>query len=196
MNLLNINKKNQLLQRLPTYRNPAGRMSTVSSQQGSALMISLVILITITLAATTAMQRSTLQGRMVGNMQHQQNIFNAAQGDLSSLIDQLRDPDKADRVLNKIIQAEKQTTGSTIEPFELGELVKPTLPQNIKPTSNKLRVFSLSSHAQNSLKATEGFSAGTLTPYHFANKVEVFDTNNNAKSIQEIGFYYLAPATN
>lgn len=171
-------------------------MLSVSSQRGSALLISLVILTAITLGAVVAMQRSTLQVRMVGNMQHQQNVFNAAQSDLSSLIEQLRSMSKANDLLFKAIQAENSTSGSEINPFTQGGLTKPRTHKNMKDTKNKLRVISLPSAASNSLKATEGSSGGTLVPYYFANKVDAVDKNDNAQSFQEVGFYYLAPAPN
>lgn len=181
-------------QQLPLNTNRTCRGSSMATQNGTTLIISLVILITITFSAVTAMQRSTLQVRMVGNMQHQQNVFNTAQNDLSSLIDQLRNSDNADNLLNKAIQAERQATGSTIDPFGLGGLVKPSAPQNIKPSTNKLRAVSLPADIPQALKTIEGSSASTVAPYHFANKTEVMDTNNGLKSTQEVGFYYLAPA--
>ena len=169
-------------------------MTSVSSQRGSALIISLVILTAITIGAVVAMQRSTLQVRMVGNMQHQQNVFNAAYSDLSSLINHLRNIGTATSLLNEAVKAENIAAGSTIEPFATGSLTRPKLPKNIKTPDNKLRVLSLPSSTPNSLKATEGSSKGTLAPYYFANKVDVKDTNDNAQSVQEVGFYFLAPA--
>lgn len=169
-------------------------LSVNAQQRGSSLIISLVILTAITIGAVVAMQRSTLQVRMVGNMQHQQNIFNAAQSDLSALIDQLRSSNNAKKTLNKSIQADNQNldpdTAATIEPFTQGSLVKPPLPQNVKETINKLRLVSV----EDSLKANEGSSSGARRTYYFANQVEATDKNDNVKSIQEIGFYYLAPA--
>lgn len=171
-------------------------LSVNSQQRGSSLIISLVILTAITIGAVVAMQRSTLQVRMVGNMQHQQNVFNAAQNDLSSLIDQLRDSNNAKKVLNKSIQAENQNldpdTTITINPFAQGNLVKPpvTNQKNIKPTVNQLRLVSV----EDSLKANEGNSASAKRTYYFTNRVESSDKNDNVKSIQEIGFYYLAPS--
>lgn len=171
-------------------------MRSVNSQQGSALIISLVILTAITIGAVVAMQRSTLQVRMVGNMQHQQNVFNAAQSDLSALIDQLRDPANASLTLNKSIQAENQSAGSTIKPFTAGGLTKPNPPKNIKSPKNALRVTALPSDAVHSLKAKEGSSGNTLVPYYFANIATAKDKNDNLSSTQELGFYYLAPAPN
>lgn len=171
-------------------------MFSISSQRGSSLLFSLVILTAITLGAVVAMQRSTLQVRMVGNMQHQQNIFNAAYSNLGSLIDQLRNMNTANDLLFEAVQAENNTPGSTIDPFALGRLYMPIQPQNVKRPTNALRVISLPSGAPNSLKSTEGSSGGTLVPYYFANTVNAQDTNNNAQSAQEMGFFYLAPAPN
>lgn len=171
-------------------------LSVNAQQRGSSLIISLVILTAITIGAVVAMQRSTLQVRMVGNMQHQQNVFNAAQNDLSSLIDQLRNSNNAKKLLNISIQADNQnldpSTTVTIEPFAQGSLVKPPLThkKNIKPTVNQLRLVSV----EDSLKANEGSSSAARRTYYFANRVEANDKNDNVKSIQEIGFYYLAPS--
>src|SRR5690554_6638031 len=112
-------------------------MTSVSSQRGSALIISLVILTAITIGAVVAMQRSTLQVRMVGNMQHQQNVFNATLSDLSSLINHLRNIGTATSLLNEAVKAENIATGSTIEPFVTGNLTRPKLPKNIKTRSEE-----------------------------------------------------------
>jgi hypothetical protein len=53
--------------------------------KGSALAISLVILTAITLISITALQRSGIQGRMVGNVQHQEQGFHAANGELEEI---------------------------------------------------------------------------------------------------------------
>lgn len=56
-----------------------------SRNKGSALAIGLVILTAITLVSVTAMQRSGIQGRMVGNIQHQEQGFHAANGELEEI---------------------------------------------------------------------------------------------------------------
>src|SRR5690554_5658346 len=125
------------------------------TKRGSALTISLVVLTAITLGAVVAMQRSTLQVRMVGKMQHQHNVFNAAQNDLGALIDQLRDLEIANELLLKAIQAENHTADSTIDPFTQSNLSKPEPPQNVKSPVNTLRVTALPSKTKHSLKASE-----------------------------------------
>ena len=60
-------------------------MHTHSSHSGSALAISLVILTAITLISVTALKRSGIQGRMVGNIQHKEWGFNTVNSDLGSI---------------------------------------------------------------------------------------------------------------
>jgi hypothetical protein len=60
-------------------------MHIPSSHNGSALAISLVILTAITLISVTTLKRSGIQGRMVGNIQHQEWGFNTVNSDLGSI---------------------------------------------------------------------------------------------------------------
>lgn len=174
---------------------------TRNIQQGSSLVISLVILTAITLGAMVAMQRSTVQLRMIGNMQHQQMLFNAAYNDINTLFEGLRTPSTATTILYNIIQEENASLiagnaegAVSINPYSLGLLNNPPTLKTVGSTTNRLRVLSLPSETPNSLKASEGSSAGTLVPYYFASNVTAKDVNNNARSQQEAGFYYLAPS--
>lgn len=165
-------------------------------QRGSSLIVSLVILTAITLGSVIAMQRSTLQLRMVGNLQHQQMLFNATYGDLNTLFEGLRTLTVANRVLNQAIQAENANPGSTINPYNDADLTKPSVGSGIDSPTTSLSLTELPSDKPNSLKNTEGSSAGTLAPYYFAATATTTDTGKLSSSRQEIGFYYLAPAPN
>lgn len=171
-------------------------MQTFKKQQGSALIISLVILTAITLGAIVAMQRSTLQVRMVGSLQHQQKVFNAASSNLAGLLDELRTADQATTVLNDALQAQYNAANATIDPFktEYG-LVKPSLPTNIREVENKLLAYEPPSEHARSLKALEGSSAGVAVPLYFSSTATAIDSNNSLTSEQQMGFYYLAPST-
>lgn len=48
------------------------------NQSGAVLAISLVLLTAITVLSLTGLQRSSLQTKIVANIQHQENVFNAA----------------------------------------------------------------------------------------------------------------------
>lgn len=176
-------------------------MQNIKEQRGSALVISLVILTVITLGAVVAMQRSTLQIRMVGSLQHQQKVFNAATSDLGALLDQLRTADRVTEVLNDAVIAYNANTGA-IDPYALDDetpkygLTKPAAPDNVQAVVNNLTSFEPPGAHSYSLKATEGSSTGTLVPYYFASTASATDVNNSVNSTQQIGFYYLAPAPN
>lgn len=59
--------------------------SSCVDQQGSVLLVSLVLLLILTLAATTAMRTSTLELRMAGNEQQRVETFELAQ----SIVDEV-----------------------------------------------------------------------------------------------------------
>lgn len=173
----------------------------IHQQRGSSLIFSLVVLSAITLGAMVAMQRSTVQLRMIGNMQHQQALFNAAYSDINTMLEGLRSYSTASTILNSIILDEKASlaAGNPIgtvrkDPYRYSVLNQPPLGKTVGSTTNVLRMLQLPTETPNSLKVTEGSSAGTMAPYHFASNVIAVDVNNNARSAQEAGFYYLAPA--
>lgn len=58
------------------------KVNRVVAQEGSALIISLVFLLLITLVAVASVQRSTLEERMAGNLRDQNNAFQAAEAAL------------------------------------------------------------------------------------------------------------------
>lgn len=58
-----------------------------TTNKGSVLAISLVILTAITLVSITAMQRSGLQGKMVVNIQHKEKAFHAANSELEEIFE-------------------------------------------------------------------------------------------------------------
>lgn len=62
-------------------------MHSSQSNKGSALAISLVILTAITLISVSSLQRSGLQGRMVGNIQHKEEAFHTANNELEGLFE-------------------------------------------------------------------------------------------------------------
>lgn len=178
-------------------------MPILNKQKGSALLVSLVILTIITLGAIVALQRSTLQLRMVGGMQHQQKVFNASYSNLNALLDQMRRSGQTLVMLNDAIIDYNESAANGEDAEGLNPYVgrygfaAPQLPDNVKEVSNRLvSLEPPTSSSAVSLKATEGSSAGTLMPYHFSSTADAKDVNDNVSSKQQIGFYYLAPAPN
>lgn len=182
--------------------------SMLMQQRGSSLAFSLVILTAITLGAVVAMQRSSVQLRMIGNLQQQQSIFNAAYSDIGNLFTALRNGNTANLMLGHIIAEENNWLANqdpnnpadkiAVNPYdkELFPDMLPAVPHNetVGGTSNSISVLQLPGATPNSLKMHAGSSAGTLVPYYFASSVNAWDTNQAVKSRQEAGFYYLGPA--
>ncbi len=61
---------------------PGFRMTGVGRQRGAVLIVSLIFLLLMTLIGVTAMQTTTLQERMAGNMRDQNLAFQAAEAAL------------------------------------------------------------------------------------------------------------------
>lgn len=175
-------------------------------QRGSSLIISLVILTAITLGAMVAMQRSTVQIRMIGNLQQQQSMFNAAYGDISNLFTGLRNGNTANRILGHMIDQENQwiaagsnlTTKPVTNPYNrqiFAGLLPPSVHNStVGGTQNQMRVAQLPGDTPNSLKMHAGSSTGTLVPYYFTTDTQAWDINNAVRSRQQAGFYILGPA--
>lgn len=66
---------------------------THSSQQGSAMIVSLAILAMLTVAAAVSMQRTTLQVKMVGNMQQKHAVSSMLNSNSSYLIETANETD-------------------------------------------------------------------------------------------------------
>lgn len=175
--------------------------SAATQQRGSSLVFSLVILTAITLGAIVAMQRSTLQLRMIGNMQHQQAIFNDTMSDLNTLFDGLRNANTANQILGDMIIAENISIANgnpagtaQLNPYSFNLLDQPLRNTGTSSTTNRLRMLAPPEESSQSLKVHKNSSAGTLVPYYFASNVLGVDVNNQTRSRQEAGFFYMAPA--
>jgi hypothetical protein len=84
-----------------TSIHSARRFSTVltsafiasrSSQRGAVLFVALIMLLLLTLLGVTAMQVTTLQERMAGNLRLQQQAFENTERRISTAQDAVRDP--------------------------------------------------------------------------------------------------------
>lgn len=174
---------------------------TELQQRGSALVISLVVLTAITMGAMVAMQRSTLQTRMIGNMQHQQAIFNATYSNINFFYQNLERPQVATRILGDIINQELALPEGTvigsvaILPYDRAyeSLIRPpAMGAGVARVDNELRMLRMTTSG--SLKEHAGSSTGTEVPYYFASNARGMDGSNNTRSRQEMGFRYMAPA--
>lgn len=175
-------------------------------QRGSALIVSLVILTAITLGAMVAMQRSTVQIRMVSNLQHQQEISNAALGTLNYLFSKMMNNGVLQK--NVLIEAEARYKASLVEdangvkpaatfdPFaEFQSALSPRPDFKAKSiSSNNTTIQNLpvpdGSHFY--LKGKGGCGSGCSVTHAAINSV-VTAKNGMTRSEQEIGVRRLVP---
>lgn len=173
--------------------------------RGSALIISLIILNVITLGAMVAIQRSTVQIRMISNLQHQQEIHNATLGTLNYLYDQLENNTLLqNQVIIKaetLYQQSLESTGENsidpkYDPFAaFAALTQPTFQsKSIKQDGISAKVRSLPSPAgaQFYLKGKGGCGNG-CSVRHAAINVTTVSKNDTITRSQEIGVRRLAP---
>ena len=169
----------------------------VNQEHGSALIFSLVLLTAITLGAMVAMQRSSLQLKMVSSMQHDQQVFNATYSEISNgfyLMNQNLGVTKT--LLSRLINDESLT----IDPYTSSGWNKPNKPATIGSVDGQLSISSLGSGGgqknANSLKANAGNASNTEVTYYFTYTVTGTDISGRITSAQELGVSYTAPAAN
>lgn len=94
-----------------------------SSQSGSALAISLVILTAITLISITSLQRSGLQTKIVANIQHKEQLFRIANSDQEHWFNELRNSIAGDNLLALPLASFTQDAAGeiTYNPVDLGQ---------------------------------------------------------------------------
>ena len=170
-------------------------------QQGSALLVSLVILTVITMGAMVALQRSGIQIRMVSNLQHQHELENAAMSTLNSIYTQMLNDTDAQR--NILVKTDNQFTkaeqDSSVDPqlnvfteFS-NDLTKPTFTaKSVKTVTANIQKLP-SPDGSFYLKGTKGCGSGCAA-LHIAVDTNVKGKNNIADANQEIGIRRLIPS--
>jgi Tfp pilus assembly protein PilX len=170
-------------------------------QQGSALIISLAILTILTLGASVAMQRSSLQVRMTNNLQFKQQMFNAAYSDIQTMMANLEaDLKTASTTLGALISDDKQTVSaggtSGTDSMDIFAETGWTSPdysylQAVHTITNTVRVGQQTQGKKYSIKESAGNSVGTQKPYYFVSQVVASNSGGNITSNQEQGFVFM-----
>lgn len=139
-------------------------------QQGSALVISLVILTSITMGAVIAMQRSSGQLRMVNSMHSQQEVFHAAHTPFRQIrqslgesllidwIEPLYKKEIAAVAAGKAVGSIVENPATTINNVQL--LVPPARANRVATVTNQAKIVKLpKSNGSSNLRAASGSSA-------------------------------------
>lgn len=164
----------------------------IGRQHGSALIISLLILTVITVTAVVAMQRSTLQLKMVSSMQRSQAVFNSTFGYLSQAQRLMNNPDNilsTRLMLSQLIN----DTELKVDMFAINQWNAPAVPQQVDPVSGLLTLSNLTVfNSKFDLKKNPGGNKESV--YYFRYNANGTDKSGNITSNQELGLTYKAPS--
>ena len=175
-----------------------------SANKGSALAIGLTILTAITLISVTALQRSGIQTRMVGNIQHKEQGFHAANGELEEIYQFYSTQASATEAL-----ASAKDKHTIVDGEKVPESIAPGHTSTYNnydhsssggyPASARLQLTSSVQHTDTVKSLVAGFSVGSFVEYEFvvnaqSSKPDIGNTPGNILSSQEIGIKYIAPA--
>ena len=176
-------------------------MKRYTSNKGSTLAISLVILTSVTLISITSLQRSGIQGRMVGNIQHQEQGFHTANGELEEIYQFYATQASATQALSVPLNNFEIINGEQI--FSLADAGhESSYKATHTSASNKTPRLTIASgivHTGVKNSLVEDFSIGTFVEYGFtvtsqAAEPSVGLTPGKTLSSQLIGIKYIAPA--
>jgi hypothetical protein len=171
-----------------------------SANKGSVLAISLTILTAITLISVTALQRSGLQGRMVGNIQHQEQGFNVASNELNVIYrfysTQASATDALSAPLNNFSMVDGEQLFNAVDP---GHHSSSNTNTSNYSNSPPLTISSDIQHTGVKDTLVEGFSIGTFEEYGFTVSSQAAEpsfglTPGRELSSQIMGIKFIAPA--
>jgi hypothetical protein len=182
-------------------------MYLYTSNKGSTLAISLIILTSVTLISITSLQRSDIQGRMVSSIQHKEQGFHAANGELEEIYHFYATQVSATQALSAPLNSFDIITGEQIfNPVDAGHNSTYNSygsnyadGQSIGHTPTRLTVTSDIQHTGMRNSLVEGFSVGTFAEYGFTVSSQAVTPSidiaqGRTLSSQLIGITFIAPA--
>jgi hypothetical protein len=184
--------------RSPSFKN-------LTMNKGSALAISLVILTAITLISVTALQRSGLQGRMVGNIQHQEQGFHATNGELEEIYHFYATQASATQALSNPLNSFDITDGEqifkTVAPGHKSSYNAYSTSSSSQSSPKKARLSVVSDIVHTGISNTlvEGFSIGSFVEKGFVISASSAEPSfglspGRTLSSQSVGMGFIAPA--
>lgn len=177
--------------------------SQLKTNKGSALAISLTILTAITLISITALQRSGIQGRMTGNIQHKEQGFHAANSELEEIYNFYATQASATEALSLPINTFSFVNGEQLfNKVDAGHLSTYNDYSQQSPghtASARPQVNSNVQHTGLKTAMVDGFSYGSFVEYGFSvnaqsSKPKTGASQGDILSSQEIGIKFIAPA--
>ena len=156
-------------------------------QTGSALIVSLIMLTSVTFLAVLSLQSSTTQIRIVSNLQIKEDVFHTSKRELSKQYDGYRDDvnkldELNDAFENSILgQANELPPEVSYNQNDIGSIASAVTALQATPVNLNF------SFAKNS-------SVGALATMKFELSADVTDSTNRFTSRQHLGFKYYVPS--
>ena len=165
------------------------------------MILSLAILALLTVGAAFSIQRSTLQVKMINNMQYKQQVSNATYTYVEWMVAHLGDEFTDTGILSTLISEHKVSVNSNtdtpaISLYEKYKWKTPDLKnmRSVVKVTDTFTIEALPSDAPNSRKFNEGNSAGAEAPYFFKAVFVGTDASGNITSTMEQGIIRKGPA--
>ena len=172
-----------------------------SSQKGSAMILSLVVLALMTVTAAFNMQRTTLQVRMVNNLQHKLQINSAAYTYTMGMIHQLSQDNTSTTNLQPLITEAKakavahddSALEKSLDIYKAYNWDHPSLTHmpTVAGVTNKVTIDDTIYDKPHSLKFVEGNSVGGKAPFFFKSKFISANEPGTITTTMEQGFIIL-----
>lgn len=161
-------------------------------QRGSALVVSLVMLTSVTFLAVLSLQSSTTEIRIVSNMQIKQEMFYTTERELSA---QFNRYEQTPQNTNELKNATPLSINDSVEDqfLTLNEEGIPIDTTKVASAQSKVRYINTANVTVNN-GLIIGSSPAPFSQNSFEILSETIDLSNKFKSEQLIGFSFLAPA--
>lgn len=176
---------------------PLNSIPSYSSNRGSVLAMGLIILTAITLISISSLQRSGIQERMVGNIQHQEIGFHVAHGELEQIYQFYATQASATEALSKPLD-KINTPVSAGHESSYSSKYSPT--SSVKKNTPRMTVSSNIEYEGDKEFLVEDFSHGLFSEYGFTVRAQSQEpgfggTPGRTLSNQEMGIKFIGPAS-
>lgn len=160
-------------------------------QRGSALIVSLIMLTSVTFLAILSLQGSTTEIRIVSNMQIKEEMFFTTERELSAKFNRYKHSKGNSIELQDVM--ELSANADLADQFKEvpTDIIIDT--EKVDSSKSKIRYINIASATvDNTLFAGSSLGSFSLKPYEVTS--ETIDSSKRFKSEQLSGFSYLAPA--
>ena len=169
----------------------------LTHSRGAALAFSLVLLTSLTLLALVGLQRSTMQIRMVSNLERENHINDISYSELESNFQDIANIDEDNTVLLRALDSLKVESGVAVRD-ENGQPIP--IPVAIAPKSDygkpeldintEIILESIPTNTSTNHTLAGDSSKGQKIDYKFGFRSTVKDPSSGIQSTQVLGFVY------